>query len=269
MTRISPAERSWFVRDCGQLCTRASIVTTICHVVSSYAARTKLHCLVSAVARSTRHDSIPARINTEFVITFPLISRLTLSFREISLRALTSRLSTVLSTILFDSNLFHRVPPISFIDRPFRNDRFELGLGRPVSQVRKKKRRRKMINFVASRLHGGDLYLFNFGLTTAVQQLGYNLVSWSCTEKRDLSSRLLTYITPWPLLANIYVFKARRLYPCWPSRNGRVTSPCSQTHHPPTAQIRIAPYGISFASNFENSLFPFLSTRSVSFNVNQ
>lgn len=53
-----------------------------------------------------------------------------------------------------------------------------------------------MINFVASRLHGGDLYLFNFGLTTAVQQLGYNLVSWSCTEKRDLSSRLLMYITP-------------------------------------------------------------------------
>lgn len=120
-----------------------------------------------------------------------------------------------------------------------------------------------------------------------MQQVGYNLVSWSYTEKHDLSSYLLTpRIAPTPTLTNIhrYVFKNRwrTLYPYEQAvRNGCMTSPGSQMHRRIIPLLHAhrnsySPLWTSFASNFAVSrirFFFFLSSRpesrSVSFNVNQ
>lgn len=135
----------------------------------------------------------------------------------------------------------------------------------------------------------GRSYLFNFGLTTAVQQVGYNLVSWSYTEKRDLSSYLLTRIAPTACCQHSPIFIATYLRivgghytpmskpyetDAWHHRKCIVASSPYYTHY--AHRNSYSPLWTSFASNFAVSrirFFFFLSSRpesrSVSFNVNQ
>lgn len=144
-------------------------------------------------------------------------------------------------------------PPYSF--RLQRNDRFELGLGRPVSQVqnkKKKKKKRKMINLaVCCLLYGGDLVK-----STTAAQVG-NLVSRSY-ETRSLV--LLAYylriaghvVGALPTLSDIHrhVFKDQvggHLYPVSKPNETVCDIICRVCKciivSSPSREIRMAPYG--------------------------